>query len=190
MKDFPANYFSFFRIKIRFGRSHSCSFVCSNTHTLFGTLFHSSFWPQLFGVLYRWNSENTCRCCDNDVDANDIVVLWNDTNGAHTHTSDQHITLGIGVQPPLQIPVPLLHIAIERKVTVAATVATTTTTALNSQIEEEKVPRSIYGRKDLQKKNRETRCNEIDEICITHTSSLPLILKNAHSYDLTIKSRR
>lgn len=34
MKDFPANYFSFFRIKIRFGRSHSCSFVCSNTHTL------------------------------------------------------------------------------------------------------------------------------------------------------------
>lgn len=109
---------------------------------------------------------------------------------SHTHTSDQHITLGIGVQPPLQIPVPLLHIAIERKVTVAATVATTTTTALNSQIEEEKVPRSIYGRKDLQKKNRETRCNEIDEICITHTSSLPLILKNAHSYDLTIKSRR
>lgn len=106
-----------------------------------------------------------------------------------THTSDQHITLGIGVQPPLQIPVPLLHIAIERKVTVAVTVATTTT-ALNSQIEEEKVPRSIYGRKDLQKKNRETRCNEIDEICITHTSSLPLILKNAHSYDLTIKSRR
>lgn len=132
----------------------------------------SAFWLKLIGVLCRWNTGNSCRCCDNDVDANDIVVLWNDTNRSA-------LQLAFSLTLPTLMPMSIL---------LCHYIAGSATKTRPSHTSNEKAPRSINGRKDLQKKNTETRCNEIDEICITHIVSL--ILKNAHSYDLTIKSRR
>lgn len=81
------------------------SFFLQRAHT------HFIFWLNLCYVSvlhqppshhHRWNIENTCRCCDNDVDSNDIVVSSNDTIQSRTA-----LNLALARSHCLQILLPL-----------------------------------------------------------------------------------
>lgn len=87
-------------------------------------------------VPLQWNTGNTCRCCDNDVDANDIVVLWK------RKRTDQHYTWRCH-------PMPFCCST--------SWMDDTKHDAMTKQPNRKKKCLDQYGRKDLQKKNREKR---------------------------------
>lgn len=176
---FPSQLFSSFELRFVYvvlvrSLAYSVTHVPSFSRSL-SLVCHSNF---------HFGSSSLGCCTDEIVKILVVVVIMmlmlTTLSSCATIRTEQNrsaLHLAIDVCLDLHILVPLHHhIAIEGKAARATATAMMPPlqiyTYRSSEIDEERVARSICGRKDLQKKNRETRCNEIDEICITYTSSL------------------